>query len=110
MSEELRPGVAELLHAKHALSPDVHREGAAGADPQDRDQMIQIASGGLYREYRVKAMNFPTADPTAAEVFREALDDRAADDTVRAAAATLLARSGSGSTEDALVTALTEES
>jgi hypothetical protein len=109
MSDELRPGVAELLHAKHGVSPDVHRAGVAVGDSQDRDQMIQIASGVNHPEYRIKAMNVLAADPEAAEVFRGALDDRAADDTVRAAGATLLARSGADSAEDALVTALTDE-
>lgn len=107
MTEELRPGVAELLHAKHGAAPATR---AAAPDPQDTEQLLQIATGAMLPEYRTKALGVLGDRVEAADVFRQALDDHGAADTVRAAGATLLSRDGADGADDALITALAEES
>jgi HEAT repeat protein len=106
MTEDIRPGVAELLQTKHRVQPAAR---AATRDRQDADQLIQIATGALHPEYRTKAMSVLGTQAGSTGVLRQALDDRAAPDIVRAAGATLLSRSGSDEAEDALIAALSDE-
>jgi hypothetical protein len=103
MFNEISPEVAEVLSAKHVPGqPTAAAIGARGAN-----ELRDIAIGNAHPAYRVKAMT--ALGPESADVFRRALNDRSADDTVRAAGATMLSRIGVEGAEDALAAALDSE-
>lgn len=107
MVTRIRKRVADLLNTEHRVSQTkLH-----GLSVKDRTQLDAIAAGERSPVYRVKALAAlaATRDPAAAESFRGALDDAAADFTVRAAGATWLARQGGMAAEGALIERLAVE-
>jgi HEAT repeats len=102
--DDLRPVVAEILRSQHRVGPQTIRALGGG----DAAELVAIARGTTHPEFRVKAMSaLAEADsPEAASMFREALLDRAADETVRAAGATWLSRGRTPDAEASLIEAL----
>lgn len=107
-NDELRPRVAEILHSEHRAALGAIR----ALDAQDSAELLEIASGATHPEFRVKAMTLAASagHETAGELFRDALRDPSADDTVRAAGATWLSRFAAANAEASLIDALHAES
>lgn len=103
MLNDISPEVAEVLRASH-----IPQRGTRALDARAVNELREIADGNTYPSYRVKALNALGRD--AADAFKRALADRDADDSVRAAGATLLSRSDDADAEAALLAALDTES
>ncbi|MEU0194682.1 HEAT repeat domain-containing protein [Streptomyces afghaniensis] len=104
MSSELSPPVAQILRGEHTPDP----ASVAQLPPDDSAQLAAIARGESRAALRVKALSCFTGTAEGGELFRAALEDRDADDTVRAAGATLLSRTD-GTAETDLLAALPDE-
>jgi hypothetical protein len=101
--DDLRPLVAELLRGQHRAGPETIR----ALSSEDAAELEAIARGTRYPEFRVKAMTALAegGPPEAVSTFRQALFDRAADETVRAAGATWLSRVHASDAEASLIEA-----
>jgi hypothetical protein len=109
MPNGLRPRVAEILRSEHRTDPAAIR--ALGN--RDAAELLEIASGATHQEFRIKAMTLLAAarQERAGELFRDAMRDQEADDTVRAAGATWLSRvAAAEEAEPSLIDALAAES
>lgn len=104
MPNELPPSVVQILRSEHA--PD--RDSVERLPPADSARLAAIARGETHPSMRVKALSCFAGTEEGAELFRAALRDRDADDTVRATGATLLSRTGAAA-EAVLLDALPEE-
>jgi hypothetical protein len=107
MATEMRKRVADLLHTHHSVS----RTKLRGLSVKDSAELRAVAMGTQAPEYRIKALSVlgESRDSVAADVFRVALADGAADPEVRAAGATWLSRLGGMAAEGALLDRLAVE-
>jgi hypothetical protein len=104
MPDPLRPRVAEILHHEHRVNPTMLRV----LNATDAAELRAIAEGSRDPQLRVKAMSIlaTARDLTATDIFRAALQDRAASHEVRAAGATWLSRLGGMGAEGLLLDTL----
>jgi HEAT repeat protein len=105
MTYEMRPMVAAMLSGEHRAE----REGTGELGSADIGELREIAGGTVHPEYRLKAMALLAETAVEPDLFRAALQDDTADDTVRAAGATWLSRSTAPDAEAVLLSALANE-